>query len=578
MSGRVERLTGVAKTPIREQQEIDLERISPSCMMTASSIMSLVANLPSTVRKAIGSHYTPVELARFVARQVAAQIKMAGPRVLDPACGDGALLMALQESVPGAVLHGYDLDAQALESVAKRVSGSFEEVDFLSVTKNFRDELFAPERFDAVIANPPYVRTQVMGAEKAQEISHAFDLNGRVDLYFAFLEGIADVLAPGGVAGVIVSNRFMTTKSGAIVRARLLERFDVLHVWDLGDTRLFEAAVLPAVLLLRKKAQAVVTISGFSTIYRSSLPPEAGAQTVIEALEKSGVIRVGTDVFEIRHGTLEATDVWRISTGATDAWLNKVLTRTFCTFGDIGKIRVGIKTTADKIFVRKEWPAPRPELLRPLLNHKAARRYRPLAASLEVLYTHEAHDGGKRCVELELYPVSSAYLEIHREILSARDYVMKSGRKWFEIWVPQQPALWAKPKLFFPDISERPVFAMSLGGEIVQGDCYWLAADNESKAELLWLALAVANSRFIESYYDHAFNNRLYSGRRRFLTQYVEKFPLPDPQSKRGKEIVGLAKQAYELTPSVEADALAERLERLIAEAFGVATDIPSEA
>jgi hypothetical protein len=313
-------------------------------------------------------------------------------------------------------------------------------------------------------------------------------------------------------------------------------------------------------------------------MYRSGLPSQDSAKSVIEALEKSGVIRVGADVFEVRHGTLEATDVWRISTEATDAWLEKVRSRTFCTFGEIGKIRVGIKTTADKVFVRKEWPAPRPELLRPLLNHKAARRYRPLAASLEVVYTHEEHNGGKRCVALEHYPISRAYLESHRETLSARDYVMKSGRQWFEIWVPQQPALWAKPKLFFPDISERPVFAMSLGGEIVQGDCYWLAAENEANADSLWLALAVANSRFIETYYDHAFNNRLYSGRRRFLTQYVEKFPLPDPRSAHGIEIVRLVKQAYELTPSPEADVLAERLERLIAEAFGVATDSPSEA
>jgi hypothetical protein len=119
---------------------------------------------------------------------------------------------------------------------------------------------------------------------------------------------------------------------------------------------------------------------------------------------------------------------------------------------------------------------------------------------------------------------------------------------------------------------------MSLGGEIVQGDCYWLAAEDESKAELLWLALAVANSRFIEAYYDHAFNNRLYAGRRRFLTQYVERFPLPDPHSTQGHEIVRLVKQAYELTPSPEADELAERLEGLIAAAFGVVTENPPAA
>ena len=544
-------------------------------MMTLGSTMSTEANLTASARKASGSHYTPVELARFVAKQIVARLTVKAPRVLDPACGDGALLAAFSESLPDAVLNGYDLEVAALETVARNLSGNFVEVDFLQIAKAHRDELFAPAGFDAVIANPPYVRTQVMGAEKAQAIAESFDLNGRVDLYFAFLEGIADVLVPGGIAGVIVSNRFMTTKSGALVRSRLLERFDVLHVWDLGDTRLFEAAVLPAVLLLRKKDSRSPEIVRFSTIYRSEAAPIKTAESVIQALEHTGPVLVGTDVFEVKHGTLDASHVWRISTDAGDAWLDQVRRQTFCTFGDIGKIRVGIKTTADKVFVRKEWPAPRPELLRPLLNHKASRRYRPLAPCLEVLYTHEEHEGRKRAVDLAHYPVSKTYLEAHRDTLEARGYVMKSGRQWFEIWVPQQPSLWRQPKLFFPDISERPVFAMSLGGEIIQGDCYWLAAESEAKADWLWLALAVANSRFIEAYYDHAFNNRLYAGRRRFLTQYVERFPLPDPQTEASREIIRLVKAAYEHTPGNVADELAEQLEGLIAQAFGVFTKSP---
>jgi len=79
---------------------------------------------------------------------------------------------------------------------------------------------------------------------------------------------------------VFVSNHFMTTKSGALVRNRLLERFDVLHVWDVGHTELLEAAALPAVLLLRKKNPRPPKISRFSTIYRSDLPALATAETV----------------------------------------------------------------------------------------------------------------------------------------------------------------------------------------------------------------------------------------------------------------------------------------------------------
>ena len=56
-----------------------------------------------------------------------------------------------------------------------------------------------------------------------------------------------------GAAGVIVSNRFMSTRSGEAVRHALSDRFNVAHIWDFGDTKLFGAAVLPAVLLLAGK-------------------------------------------------------------------------------------------------------------------------------------------------------------------------------------------------------------------------------------------------------------------------------------------------------------------------------------
>ena len=83
----------------------------------------------------------------------------------------------------------------------------------------------------------------------------------------------------------------------------------------------------------------------------------------------------------------------------------------------------------------------------------------------------------------------------------------------------------------------------------------------------------MANSGFIESYYDHAFNNKLYAGRRRFMTQYVEKFPLPSPELPVSREIIALARQIYELTPGEEADSLAQRVDALVSLAFGLAEE-----
>lgn len=493
--------------------------------------------------------------------------------VLDPACGDGELLRAYRKRRPKSKIVGFDLNADALRLADENVgSGRFENRDFLEVALEYRNGgLFTPvEKADVVIANPPYVRTQVMGADKAQEIASSFALKGRVDLYFAFLEGIAEILKPGGVAGVIVSNRFMTTKAGTTVRERILENFDVIHIWDLGDTKIFEAAVLPAVLLLRKKDGAPPTTPRMTSIYTTNEDSEFEAGSPILALAHAGNVRVNGQTFQVQHGILDhSKGTWRVSTDAADSWLAIVRAHTAMTFGDIGKIRVGIKTTADKIFVKKKWDEPRPELLRPLLTHKSGRRYKSFPPTHEILYTHTIRGEKKAAVNLDEFPISKAYLEANKAELEKRTYVIKAGRNWFEIWVPQIPQLWDAPKLVWPDISERATFWISLEGELVQGDCYWLSPES-GKEDLLWLALAVSNSAFVEEFYDRTCGNKLYAGRRRYMTQYVEMFPIPDPNAEISKRIIADAKKLYHMIPSVEADMIAARLDEEVFAAFGV--------
>jgi adenine-specific DNA-methyltransferase len=109
------------------------------------------------------------------------------------------------------------------------------------------------EYADMIIANPPYVRTQILGTEKAQEIAKRFNLKGRVDLYYPFLIAMTNVLKKGGLIGVITSNRYLFTKSGESIRTFLLENYEPIEVIDLGDTKIFDAAVLPAIFIGRKK-------------------------------------------------------------------------------------------------------------------------------------------------------------------------------------------------------------------------------------------------------------------------------------------------------------------------------------
>ncbi|HET9032632.1 MAG TPA: N-6 DNA methylase, partial [Dokdonella sp.] len=174
------------------------------------------------IRKSAGATYTPAALADFVAQQmlrVATLPRRGSIRVLDPAAGDGALLDALITALPATLrkrlqVRGYDIDQPALAQANERLRRDHPDVDMLLEQADFLDVVSRPpngtptRRFDLVIANPPYVRTQIMGAQQAQQLARQFGLTGRVDLYYPFLLGISRVLGEDGVAGVITSNRF----------------------------------------------------------------------------------------------------------------------------------------------------------------------------------------------------------------------------------------------------------------------------------------------------------------------------------------------------------------------------------
>ena len=548
-------------------------------------------------QKSTGSHYTPPVLAEFVAEEMLKSweppTKTRGASVFDPALGDGELLLAvlknLQTADSNLLVSGYETNECEMLSAEARIRERFPKVaiefnnqDFLaqSVGPSLQPNLFQGiqgKQFDLVISNPPYVRTQVLGSKRSQHIARRFGLKGRVDLYYAFILAIAQFVHPSGIVGIIVSNRFMTTRSGETVRARIKELYEITHIWDLGDTKLFEAAVLPAVLILRpKNYRNAPIITKFTSIYATS--PVNGAHSCknpIDALRHGGNVKTKSNgFFKVEKGELDSGSkpegVWRIATKESREWLIQVRRNTVATFKDLGKVRVGVKTTADRVFIRSDWDSmpldERPELLENLTTHHIGNPYRSTTPKSQILYPHTTLKG-KRCpVDLDSYPKSKAYLERNRSQLEARKYVTEAGREWYEIWVPQDPKAWKEAKIVFRDIAEHPTFWLDLDGTIVNGDCYWISCSEES--ELTWLALAVANSSFMECFYDRSFNNKLYAGRRRFNTQYVEQFPLPSPDSDSAIQLVKLAKQVFECK-SYEKIELMRTVDELVWKAFG---------
>jgi hypothetical protein len=501
---------------------------------------------------------------------------------LDPAIGDGelivSLLSCLQKRISNKTISvvGFETDKTVVKKTSKRILTNFpninieiKNIDFIEYMLNAKKII---DGFDYIIANPPYVRTQILGADKAQNLASRIGLTGRVDLYYAFLFFAEKLLKDSGIAGFITSNKFMTVKSGNSVREKLLNDTNIIRIVDFGDTKLFNAAVLPCIITFTK-GRTLPEKTQFTSIYEIKEENKTlSVETFFDCLEMSGVISLSDGrKFEIKQGVLEKNQncaSWHLSNTDSSRWLEKVENKTWKKFSEIGKIRVGIKTTADNVFIKDDWTYEEyvPELLYPLITHRNAGQILPNDTNTwQVLYPYAIKDGKKITLNISEYPNTRKYLEKHRKQLEGREYIKKANRQWYEIWVPQNPLLWSTKKIVFREIAGKPEFWFDRGGAIINGDCYWIDMLPFIDDSVFLLALAVANSTFIEKYYDMKFNNKIYAGKRRYMAQYVSDFPVPDPNLSLSRKAIELVKKSIQdgnlnKDDKIRIDTIVERL------------------
>lgn len=244
--------------------------------------------------------------------------QLTGLRIVDPACGSGAFLIAafdflhaeqrrvrerLGELSGGlfdyaapnadaeiitANLYGVDVNAESVEitklalwlKTAKKgrpleslelniqVGNSLiEDSDFShrafswagafpAIFPRNEQGAVAPEAgFDLVLGNPPYVRMELLKPIKPYLQRRFAVASDRADLYAYFFELGVRILKPGGRLGYISSSTFFRTGSGAALRRYLSEAARLEGVVDFGDLQVFEGVTTyPAILTLRKPA------------------------------------------------------------------------------------------------------------------------------------------------------------------------------------------------------------------------------------------------------------------------------------------------------------------------------------
>lgn len=308
--------------------------------------------------------------------------------------------------------------------------------------------------FDIVIANPPYVRMELIKEHKAalaQAYPEVYD--GRADLYVYFYARGLDLLRPGGILAFISSNKFMRARYGAGLRELLAQHTTLQRVIDFGDLPVFEATAYPSIVITRKAEPAADAAPQVLPVRNEATIPRLG-----EAVSKQGWAL--PQVSLARSGwALERADILRLLAKLREAGrpLGEVVQNRFF---------MGIKTGLNKAFVIDEATRatligedPRSaEIIKPWLRGRDVKPWRIDWAGLYVIFTYHG-------IDIDRYPAIRAHLEPHREQLEAR--ATSANHAWYELQQPQMGIYpeFDKPKLVYPEFAPRPSFAYDAGGE-----------------------------------------------------------------------------------------------------------------
>ncbi len=214
--------------------------------------MSTLASNP--LSKTLGQVFTPSPVAEWMTRWACAERPR---RVCDPALGDGVFIDALHRAAPHqpANIDAFEVDPLMITAFRRRRCP-------LSVRLHRRDFITAPATgiYDAVVANPPYVRHHDYVCPDS--VFAGFDRQCRrrvsrlTNLYGLFLLKIWQSLAPAGRAAVITPAEWLNADFGRSLKAYFLEENAIDAVVHFGHAaRIFDGAMTTAAITLLRRGR-----------------------------------------------------------------------------------------------------------------------------------------------------------------------------------------------------------------------------------------------------------------------------------------------------------------------------------
>ena len=392
-------------------------------------------------------------------------------------------------------------------------------------------EIMAAGGFHIIIGNPPYVRQEILGNIKGYFETHYKVYQGTADLYSYFIERSHSLLRPGGLFGMIISNKWLRANYGKPLR-RWLKEQHIEEIIDFGDLPVFEnATTYPCIMRLTKDAaQASFRVTQVKTLNYTSLSDY-----------------VKDNSYEVNVLTLD-DEGWSLADSRTQKLLDKLQSKGIPLKKYVDdKIYRGILTGLDEAFVidaetKEKLIAEDPksaDIIKPFLAGRDLKRYQPPESER---YAIVMPRGWTRTTSgrtwdtfgwlKENYPAITKHLELFSDRAKAR---FDKGEYWWELRACDYYIEFEKPKITYLKFQVKPVFTFDDNGYYPNSAVWVIPSEDKC-------LLGILNSRlgwFMISKYCTQIQNGY-----QLIFKYLGKIPIhaidfsdPDDKARHGRTV-----------------------------------------
>jgi type I restriction-modification system DNA methylase subunit len=402
--------------------------------------------------------------------------------------------------------------------------------------------------FNAIVANPPYIRIQNMANYSPEEVAfykntaspYSTAHQDNFDKYALFIERSLSLLLPNGRLGVIVPNKFATTQSGSALRRLISDGQMLEELVHFGAKPVFGPSVSNYTCIL------VMDRAGCSNV-KFERPGDLEAW------------RYGTPgkITQLDSTTLSEAK-WQFADSEAQEVFDRVRTLAQRQLDDVAEIFVGLQTSADEIYIFEEvaatsktvtlnwdgqgWPIER-DILKPCLLDVQLSAFDKPEPNKWMIFPYEfVTKNNKTVAQLiqpkameKQFPKCYAYLKARKSELEGRSVSGGSAahQQFYQFGRSQSLTKFDKPKIILPALSIEPRYVYDTDNIMVtgggNGPYYLLRSCSNSPVSDLYL-LAFLNHPFSEAFVrtkTSLFRGGYYAHGK----QFIKDIPIPIPTS-----------------------------------------------